>query len=577
MPKRKTTALARGEPAKSARPATALVAESSVSDQSTVRQDPSESDRLIDQRNRWVGSCNTTSSNTQTGFAAWRQLFLINDTAAVLGSAVTDMRTVERNMRRPFILPPHLRRPCSRQFDDCQYVSPPLDPHRGLVPFFSSLWTLDVNNPTGDDSARFFQMLANVGQVQREETSLPATVPDLSHFRQNFKLDHYEESLGVLKRLEPLLVSRGIFIAGGSVLRALTSNSSGVQTRRGRFLGDVGDIDVFLCSKDPGVAGAYCAAVFEAVTRDHDFEVVVRKGVVDIMVRPKHARLLGWSDDTVLKVQLVLQLYESPAEVLLGFDVDACCLGFDGTEVWALPRAIHALRYGTNIVDPLRSKEGRARYEYRLVKYALRGYSISVPGVDPTRINADVIAAVPLDRLRGFERLVRLVLAFNTHQSGLGKCTLVANDEVDVARFDWYSGLGWSCNEGLASVLKASLGCRQYDKLVKGTCYNPEHKSIWPRVYEELRLSSKDALPKWRVIESVGGKIQLSWTSNNWANALHYNFSEYKCALDYFVSVDSVILGDWASKQYCSIGVDLPGVVAERLVAEMDVPAERLL
>ena len=50
-------------------------------------------------------------------------------------------------------------------------------------------------------------------------------------------------------------------------------------------------------------------------------------------------------------VQIVLRLYRSPAEVLAGFDVDAPCAAFDGTRVWANPRAITAWMTQCNTVD----------------------------------------------------------------------------------------------------------------------------------------------------------------------------------------------------------------------------------
>jgi hypothetical protein len=37
-------------------------------------------------------------------------------------------------------------------------------------------------------------------------------------------------------------------------------------------------------------------------------------------------------------IQVVLRLYNDPAEVLLGFDIDSCCVGYNGTHVYCLPR-----------------------------------------------------------------------------------------------------------------------------------------------------------------------------------------------------------------------------------------------
>jgi hypothetical protein len=32
-------------------------------------------------------------------------------------------------------------------------------------------------------------------------------------------------------------------------------------------------------------------------------------------------------------IQIILRLYKSPAEILMGFDVDCCSVGFDGANV----------------------------------------------------------------------------------------------------------------------------------------------------------------------------------------------------------------------------------------------------
>jgi hypothetical protein len=45
-------------------------------------------------------------------------------------------------------------------------------------------------------------------------------------------------------------------------------------------------------------------------------------------------------------IQIVLRLYKSPAEILMGFDVDCCSVGYDGKKVWTLPRAHRALSHG---------------------------------------------------------------------------------------------------------------------------------------------------------------------------------------------------------------------------------------
>lgn len=85
-----------------------------------------------------------------------------------------------------------------------------------------------------------------------------------------------------------------------------------------------------------------------------------------------------------LVVQFVARSYGSIADVLVGFDLDACAVAYDGT-IKALPRAIRALRWQANLVDVDRQSE---TFEQRLVKYATKkGFDIIVPCVDLRKVN----------------------------------------------------------------------------------------------------------------------------------------------------------------------------------------------
>ncbi|KIO24985.1 hypothetical protein M407DRAFT_76286 [Tulasnella calospora MUT 4182] len=103
-------------------------------------------------------------------------------------------------------------------------------------------------------------------------------------------------------------------------------------------------------------------------------------------------------------VQIVLRIYQSPAEILAGFDVDSACVAFDGTRVLAAPRAIVALMAQCNRVAMDRRSPS---YEVRLAKYAARGFEIHVPDLrredfDPT------IFERALTRVAGLARLLVL-------------------------------------------------------------------------------------------------------------------------------------------------------------------------
>jgi len=85
-------------------------------------------------------------------------------------------------------------------------------------------------------------------------------------------------------------------------------------------------------------------------------------------------------------IQIILRLYSSPSEILAGFDVDACAVGYNGPQVYAAPRAFISLVTQSISVDMSRRSPS---YELRLAKYARRGFEIFVPdlkreNIDPT-------------------------------------------------------------------------------------------------------------------------------------------------------------------------------------------------
>ncbi len=103
-------------------------------------------------------------------------------------------------------------------------------------------------------------------------------------------------------------------------------------------------------------------------------------------------------------MQIIFRLYKSPAEVLMGFDLDCCALCFEGKSVYGLPRALRALKQGMNLVDPSRQSKS---YIHRLVKYAKRGFAVGVPGLDRNAINPRIYQ-LPVQALTGVSKLIAL-------------------------------------------------------------------------------------------------------------------------------------------------------------------------
>lgn len=88
---------------------------------------------------------------------------------------------------------------------------------------------------------------------------------------------------------------------------------------------------------------------------------------------------------------MILRLYKSISEVLHGFDVDGCALGFDGKDIWMTRRCWYALKNGFNTVNFNRASPS---YVYRLCKYAKRGLPIYLEGFDRSLVDEERLTEV---------------------------------------------------------------------------------------------------------------------------------------------------------------------------------------
>ncbi len=155
-----------------------------------------------------------------------------------------------------------------------------------------------------------------------------------------------------------------------------------------------------------GGAVAHCLLGLGPAPKMHDFDLFMwgmdhEQGLAKIVelicalkpervYRSKRALTLFACRDG-RKYQIVLRLYRTPAEILHSFDVDACCVGFDGSSVLMTERARHAFDSMTNVVDfDLLSPS----YESRLVKYMDRYFAIFIPGFDSAYLNHDSLLSI---------------------------------------------------------------------------------------------------------------------------------------------------------------------------------------
>lgn len=105
--------------------------------------------------------------------------------------------------------------------------------------------------------------------------------------------------------------------------------------------------------------------------------------------------------------QLILRLYESPAQVLHGFDVDSCKVGFFNGTIWMTRSCLWAWKNRTNVVDFNRRSPS---YEYRLAKYSSRGFDVWIPEFDISKVNLYKLSTIDRVGLKGLDKLLVLCL-----------------------------------------------------------------------------------------------------------------------------------------------------------------------
>eukprot|EP01118_Nematostelium_gracile_P008854 TRINITY_DN2954_c0_g1_i2.p1 TRINITY_DN2954_c0_g1~~TRINITY_DN2954_c0_g1_i2.p1 ORF type:complete len:613 (-),score=130.85 TRINITY_DN2954_c0_g1_i2:72-1712(-) len=214
-------------------------------------------------------------------------------------------------------------------------------------------------------------------------------------------VDHIKDFQRNFNAITPALEGlnwNNLFVAGGSVLKSLTTKEIPPRFRGDYFVNS--DIDMFIYGLDADGALAKIMDVFLTIQKNskNPNEITCMRTSRTITICPGYE---------TRHVQIVLRLYKTPAEVLLGFDLDCVGVGYDGKNVWALPRARRAINCRYNIVDPTRQTFRTTSYEYRLWKYSKRGYGVAIPGFNRKHIDCSIYFK-QFGELKGFARLLFL-------------------------------------------------------------------------------------------------------------------------------------------------------------------------
>ncbi|KAG8933988.1 hypothetical protein FRC01_005885, partial [Tulasnella sp. 417] len=277
------------------------------------------------------------------------------------------------------------------------------DPYVGLVDVFGQntdrIKKIHARAVKDDDDLVKYHIMPLDNYTRKKDGEL-SMAPSL----EDFKLRWSVFSEGALSQLTNW---DNIVAAGGSVLACLAPLPGHVFNQRSRrevrkYYHSEGypasDVDLFLYGLTPEQAEEKCNEIYNAVRESVPWDVCV--------VRTKNALSIH-CQYPYRPVQIVLRIYQSPAEILAGFDIDSACVAFDGTRVLAAPRAIVAMMTQCNRVAMDRRSPS---YEVRLAKYAARGFEIHVPDLrredfDPTIFERSFTRLAGLARLLVLEKL----------------------------------------------------------------------------------------------------------------------------------------------------------------------------
>ncbi|KAJ3095564.1 Protein mono-ADP-ribosyltransferase parp4 [Phlyctochytrium planicorne] len=206
-----------------------------------------------------------------------------------------------------------------------------------------------------------------------------------------------------------------VFVAGGAVVAALQPSVK-KATDENYFNSD---IDVFIYGLKLEQVRAKVIEIYEAIRKAATNNPNYASEIEALVQDPSYLSQLEFDETDHLlvrnlrslilvgeypkrQIQIVFRLYKSPAEVLMGFDIDSCCFGYNGKSVLALPRALRAVTRRYNLVDLTRRS---ASYELRLFKYAKRGFAVACPNVDVSKLKqvGKINTGVGLSKLLSLE------------------------------------------------------------------------------------------------------------------------------------------------------------------------------
>ena len=172
--------------------------------------------------------------------------------------------------------------------------------------------------------------------------------------KENFNMEFSKKTFDLLTYIN----WDNIIVAGGSIVNILTKCNEKLN-----------DIDLFVYGLDKEKAKNKIDHVINCIKQKandmkYETRVYINKNVVNIYV---------FDTKKLLQIQIIMRLYDTLAHVLVGFDVDCCCICYTGKEILTTERGLYALKYRVNVAN---LKRRSPSYENRLIKYSFRGFDV---------------------------------------------------------------------------------------------------------------------------------------------------------------------------------------------------------
>ncbi|KAJ5453087.1 hypothetical protein N7445_001270 [Penicillium cf. griseofulvum] len=254
-----------------------------------------------------------------------------------------------------------------------------------------SIRSRDLASETPEQTEKY---LLPLSAEDRKPHGSPAVVPSLNEFQNNFAL-FTEGSLSDIDWSNVVAAGSAVVTSLLPVPEKHRNSKRGLRKYYHDEFAPASDVDLFLYGLNEEQALEKIMHIEDKIKNTILYETTT--------IRTKNTITIA-SQYPNRHVQIVLRIYRSVAEILTGFDVDASCAAYDGSQVYASPRAIAAYITQLNQIDLTRRSPS---YENRLSKYSHRGFEVFWPALDRSKIDPTIFER-SFTRTEGLARLLVL-------------------------------------------------------------------------------------------------------------------------------------------------------------------------